>query len=246
MFEVFDRSTLVIIPCCAAKSPGGLPSSEAVDPLRELSSESAYRQAIQARLGVLGAIKQTSKYTSGKYGKNTAIADSADFGSESDGGLSLPALKRYQGSLYRAPGLKEAIYRALANADGPRFLILSALYGPLHPLSPIQDYNLMMSDAPAKPWSAAFPQFLADFAERNGIRRVALYVGTSTTYFKIARKATMPLLSSGRVGEAVQYHVVDGSTREAPTRHGALSAAQLAGSDASAFFASGMTVERAL
>lgn len=85
--------------------------------------------------------------------------------------------------------------------------------------------------------------FLADYVEHNGIRRAALYVGTSTAYFKIARKAVAPLLASNRLEQAAQYHVVDGGTRETPTRHGALLAAQLAGADCSPFFAGGMTRE---
>lgn len=245
MLEVFDRSTLLIIPCCAAKLAGGRVADIVEDPLRTMVSTEAYAEALRARAGVLGSVRTAHKFTSDKYAKNLSIVDGADFGA-SQSALAMPALDRYEGSLYRAKGLKEAMRRAVSSDDGPRVLILSALYGPLHPLSPIQDYNLMMSDAPAKPWSVAFPRFLADYVERNSIRRAALYVGTSTAYFKIARKAIAPLLAGARLERAVQYHVVDGGTRETPTRHGALLAAHLAGGDCAPFFAGGMTEEVSL
>ncbi len=236
MLDVFDRSTLVIIPCCAAKSAGGHSDGAVPDPLKDLVSASAYGQALNTRAEVLGAVRRALKFTSDKYAKNVALTDGPDFGVPTGAALTMPALDRYQGSLYRANGLKEEIRKAVSSDDGARVLILSALYGPLHPLSPIQDYNLMMSDTPAKSWSTAFPRFLSDYAERNGIRRVALYVGSSTAYFKVARKAAAPLLASGRIETTVQYHVVGGGTRETPTRHGQLLAAQLSGADCSSLF----------
>lgn len=202
MLEEFDRSTLLIVPCCAAKSAGGRMNVAELDPLRDLSTPSAYRLALKARSEILHYVRRAPKFTADKYLKNISITDGADFGSVAGAGLAMPALDRYQGLLYRAKGLKASIREAVSSTEGPRVLILSALYGPLHPLSPIQDYNLMMSDAPARPWSTAFPQFLAAFAELNDIRRVALYVGTSTAYFKVARKAALPLLASGRLTQA--------------------------------------------
>lgn len=233
MLDVFDRSTLVIIPCCAVKSAGGRLDGAMPDPLKDLVSASAYSQALETRAEVLGAVRRTLKFTSDKYAKNAALTDGADFGVPTGVALTVPALDRYQGFLYRANGLKEEIRKAVSSDDRARILILSALYGPLHPLSPIQDYNLMMSDTPAKSWSTAFPQFLSDYAERNGIRRIALYVGSETEYFKIARKAATQLLASGQIETTVQYHVVDGGSRETPTRHGQLLAAQLSGADCS-------------
>jgi hypothetical protein len=241
MLEVFDRSTLVIIPCCAAKASGGTVDM-GTDPLSCTVSAATYRDVLQVREGVLNTVRGASKFMTDKYAKNAKIANGVDFGANR-AIATMPALERYEGSLYRAEGLKAAIRAATTSSDGPRILILSALYGPLNPLSAIQDYNLMMSDSAAKPWALAFPLFLHDYTERNGIRRAALYVGSSTSYFKIARKAVAPLLAIGLLDEAVQYHVVNGSTLETPRRHGALLAAQLSGKSCAPFFDGGATVE---
>jgi hypothetical protein len=246
MLDVFDCSTLVIIPCCAAKSGGGRLDGAVPDPLKDLVSASAYGQALDTRAEVLGAVRRAQKFTSDRYAKNMALTDGPDFGVSTGAALTMPALDRYQGSLYRANGLKEEIRKAVSSDDGMRILILSALYGPLHPLSPIQDYNLMMSDTPSKSWGTAFPQFLSDYVENNGIRRVALYVGSSTAYFKIARRAAVPLLASGRIEAAVQYHVVEGGTRETPTQHGQLLAAHLSGADCSSLLNKATTRELSL
>jgi hypothetical protein len=242
MLDVSDQSTLLIIPCCAAKVAGGQLIEVDDDPLQAMVSSTAYGDVLHARENVLGAIRGAPKYVSDKYAKNIAIVDGPGL-RVAGSALLMRALDRYGGSLYRTKGLKENIRQAVLGGDRPRVLILSALYGPLHPLSPIQDYNLMMSDAPAKAWTTAFPRFLADYVERNGIRRVALYVGSSTAYFKIARKAVVPLLANDRIERAVQYHVVDGGTRETPTRHGALLAAHLSCAECAPFFEGGMTQE---
>lgn len=62
----------------------------------------------------------------------------------------IPGLSRYPGGLYSVPKMKPAVQRMLSQGEGPKMLILSALYGPLHPHRPIQDDNLMMQDAPAR------------------------------------------------------------------------------------------------
>lgn len=245
MLEV-DRATLVIVPCCAAKVAGGSLDDAGPEPLRNFVTESTYLAMLDAREEVLRCVQHTPKFTEEKYAKNAAISNGPDFGRSVGAALTMPALDRYEGTLYQSPGLKAGIREAAGSTEGPRILILSALYGPLHPLSRIQDYNLMMSDRPAKLWGTAFPKFLADYVESNSIRQVALYVGTSTYYYKIARKAVLPMLVNGRVRSAVQYHVVGGTTRKTPEQHGALLRDQLAGTDCRHFFDHGLLEENAL
>lgn len=245
MLEV-DRSTLVIIPCCAAKVAGGTLDDAGPEPLQDLVTESAYVAMLDARGKVLRAVQHTPKFTEKKYAKNAAISNGPDFGRSVGASLTMSALDRYEGTLYQSPGLKAGIRKAVGSAEGPRILILSALYGPLHPLSRIQDYNLMMSDRPAKSWGTEFPKFLGDYVESNSIRQVALYVGTTTDYYKIACKAVLPMLVNGRVKSAVQYHVVGGNTRKTPKQHGALLRDQLAGTDCGHFFDHGLLEENAL
>ncbi len=190
------------------------------DPLAELVTPERYLAMIAGRRAVLHTIRSNPKFTSEKYFKNTALTDGADFGGQDASGSYMPALARYAGSLYSVPGLKSAIERTAVTKDGPKIMILSALYGPLHPLSPIQNYNLMMQDAPARAWSKEFPAFLADYVRQNGVRKIGLYLGSSTTYLKVAAKAVAEIRSSGLKPEVVQYHIVDGSTRTTPLKHG--------------------------
>lgn len=78
----------------------------------------------------------------------------------------------------------------------------------------------MMSDAPAREWAVAFPSFLEAYVRHNGIRNVRLYVGTATYYYKVAKKAIDRLVALKLIDQAMQYHVVNGSTRNTPLQHG--------------------------
>ena len=144
----------------------------------------------------------------------------ADFGGHSTLGRYLPTVDRYEGTLYA---------NVPASGDMPWFqddrhvLILSALYGPLHPLSNIQDYNLKMSDRSVyKVWKKYFPCFLQDYVSVNEIHSIYLFFGTTTHYLKVARCAVKPLLARKQIAEAIQYHVINGSTRLTPQCHGEL------------------------
>ena len=140
-----------------------------------------------------------------------------DYG-QSASGLYLPAVQRYKGTLYsNAPALSSRSDR------DSQILILSAPYGPLHPLSRIQDYNLQMSDKPAYgTWKKRLPSFLRNYALLNGIREVHLFFGSSTYYLKAAQATVEPLLKEKLIKKAIQYHVVGGSTRLTPQTHGEL------------------------
>ena len=125
-------------------------------------------------------------------------------------------MQRYKGTLYsNVPSLSSR-----NNLNG-QILILSALYGPLHPLSHIQDYNLQMGDKPAyRTWKKHLPQFLRNYALSNGIQEIHLFFGSSTYYLKVAQAAVEPLLKEKLIKKAIQYHVIDGSTRLTPQTHG--------------------------
>ncbi|WP_426211725.1 peroxide stress protein YaaA [Massilia sp. TWP1-3-3] len=220
MIDRFDSRCLLIIPCCAAKKASGIPLPSAPDPLMACVSEDVYASVLNARARVLASTRADSRFMREKYGKNGLIRDGSDLGGDRTDGQYFTALDRYDGKLYRVPGFKQTVSGLASNASGAKIVILSALYGPLHPSSPIQDYNLMMSDAPARIWNEAFGPFLEDYVRQNDIARIFLYLGTSTAYFKVARKAIAGLLKAGRLAQAVQYHVVDGSTPTTPLQHG--------------------------
>lgn len=225
----FSSDSLLIIPCCARKTAGPALTGSNDDPLAKLVTPERYSAMIAVRREVTQSVRANPKFTSEKYSKNTAIKDGVDFGGPDVTGSYTSALTRYAGSLYGVPGLKSAIEQVSTSKDGPQILILSALYGPLHPLSLIQDYNLKMSDAPARAWAKAFPSFLADFALRNGVRKIVLYLGSSTAYLKVAIKAVGEVRKIVPSLSVIQYHIIDGNTRATPLKHGARLLSDLGG-----------------
>ena len=130
---------------------------------------------MSARADVLSAIRSNRKYLTGKYSKNAAIQDGPEFGGDRLNGHYMPAIERYIGSLYSGTlGFAEAIRKNERDNSKILVLILSALYGPLHPMDLIQDYNLQMSDSPAyQVWKDQFPLFLEEYVERATAPRPA-------------------------------------------------------------------------
>ncbi|MBU6993720.1 peroxide stress protein YaaA [Ferrovum myxofaciens] len=208
---------LLIIPCCARKIAGGELISVNDDPLIKLVTHDRYSAMINTRRAVMQSVFVSPRFANDK---NTGLKDGVDFGGHNMSGLYMPALARYDGTLYRTPCLNSVIKHIVETKGMPQIMILSALYGPLHPLSPIQNYNLKMEDAPARAWEDEFPVFLEDFVRRNGVKKIGLYLGSSTKYLKVAKKAVDKVCSSGTSLEVVQYHIVDGSTHKTPSTHG--------------------------
>lgn len=229
MFEKIGAGALAVIPCCASKAGGGVSSETYCDPLATFVPADTYRRLLESRSRALGMVKAAAGLLTGDSAKNGEIDVGPDFGGQRGGGRYMPALHRYQGTLYSVPGVRQAVEESALRHDVPRVLILSALYGPLHPLSPIQDYNLKMDQKPAHVWDAVFPLFLEAWVGAHKTRVIHLFTGTSTAYFRTARKAVIRLLERGLIDQAVQYHVTDGSTRETPRQHGLLLHALLTG-----------------
>ncbi len=213
-----SKKKLFLIPCCSTKYCGGDSWAPTPEPLTALVSEKTYSAILETRRQVLSDILQDKKYTSKEYEKNGSLEPGSDFGGQSASGLYLPAVQRYKGTLYS----KTPTLSSRSNWDD-QILILSALYGPLHPLSRVQDYNLQMSDRPAyKTWKKRLPQFLRNYALLNDIQEIHLFFGSSTHYLKVAKAAVEPLLKEKLIKKAVQYHVIDGNTRLTPQTHGEL------------------------
>ena len=208
---------LLLIPCCATKKPEGRSSAIITDLLSNLVSASAYSDILKGRQDVLSSVCQN--------GKNRSVESGADFGGYSTLGRYLPAVDRYEGTLYaNVPASEDTSWRQ----DDRHVLILSALYGPLHPLSSIQNYNLKMSDRSAYGvWKKRFPRFLQDYVSLNGIHSIYLFFGTTTCYLKVARCAVEPLLAGKQIAKAIQYHIINGGTRLTPQCHGKLFAKHL-------------------
>jgi len=217
-------SKLFIIPCCARKDSGGRRVNTYEDRLVEFVSPGIQENVLAARADVLAGLRSEQKYLSGKYAKNENIQDGPDVGGTSAKGVYLLAIDRYIGSLYTGnPKLVAAIRENEASNSDVRVLILSALYGPLHPLDLIQDYNLQMSDKPAyRVWKDQFPLFLEQYVDKNQVSEISLYVGGSTRYFRVAELAARRLKQKDLVGSVTQYEVIDGSSFVTPFTHGQL------------------------
>ncbi|MGZ6376676.1 MAG: peroxide stress protein YaaA [Ktedonobacterales bacterium] len=183
-------------------------------------SDTVYAQLCGARRAVLTGIQSEPGLLTDAFTKNRALVDGPDFGGHANSGRYLPALERYTGNLYAVPGLRAKLYASVADRNAPRVLILSALYGPLHPLSPIQDYNLRMDQVPARIWRTAFLPMLDQYVSTQGIRSIVLLVGSETAYYRVASRTASDLLRRGRITEASQYHILDGNTRATPVEHG--------------------------
>ena len=221
MLPTVDASTLIVIPCCAAKASGGT-STATHDPLAMRLSDTSYGQLCQTRRAVLTQIQNDPDLLTGAFSKNRALLDGPDFGGHGNSGRYRPALERYTGKLYSVPGLRQKLNESLADVNAPHVLILSALYGPLHPLSPIQDYNLRMDQAPARIWRTAYLPLLDHYVSTHGIRSVILLVGSMTAYYRVASQATADLLRRRRITAGSQYHILDGNTCATPIEHGRL------------------------
>ena len=216
-----DAKTLLVIPCCKDKATSGTAMPSYSDPLASLVSSQQYDDMLKVRFELLSTIRTASSPPNGEGETyNTQIRDGFDFGKSDSSGLYREAITRYAGFLYSVPGFSADLRKALGNPDSPRVLILSALYGPLHPLTPIQDYDLRMEDKTAREaWKSAWPGFMNDYISRNGIRVVRLDLGRTTAYLKVASHALRPLIERGMI-EATYYDVEGGTSRETPRNHG--------------------------
>jgi hypothetical protein len=209
-----------LIPCCAAKAAGGSLAPPLPDPLASTLSDTIYAQLCAARRTALTLLRSDASLLTGKFAKNRLLQEGHDFGGHVTAGRYLSALERYTGNLYSVPGLRSALYKCIDAPKAPRVMILSALYGPLHPLSPIQDYNLLMGEEPARVWRSAFLPVLESYIRLHGIRSVVLLLGSATPYFRVASAAVSTLLHHSVLDEAMQYHVHDGNSRTTPLEHG--------------------------
>jgi hypothetical protein len=207
-----NDETLLVIPCCKSKVSGGKPCiRKTSDPLESFISAEDYTSVLQVR----DCLNESRINTE----------------------LFMPSIDRYDGSLYRATqNLAYCMKENTNHAGQPRLIILSALYGPLHPLSPINNYELKMPTTKNSPWFKYFPFFLQDYVEKNGISSIRIYCGLSTGYYKVLKNAIKPLLKTNSLTEAIHYNIVGGNSYHTPHNHGLQLAKDLScGEKAAAF-----------
>lgn len=217
-----DPGTLILIPCCARKILGGNRLAGTFPEFFADLSPQVRQQVLSARFGILEAMQREL----GEKG----IEKGPDFGGTSMAGKYRPAWERYAGNLYSAVGDRKRLSKAGKREDGTAVLILSALYGPLEPDSPIQDYDLRMdqplfapgrqglSVKPEKAWKAVLPGFLREWMRRNGKSRMLLLLASH--YLKAVGPAIEKGLSEGWISEAFSCSVLDGNSYTTPHTHG--------------------------
>jgi hypothetical protein len=217
---------LILIPCSAEKLPGGQPfASKHVSGLARFVHRAEYDHLMAKRASLLREISSSPRWQVGKYGKNRELVSGPDLGGRELGGLYHRTADRYSGNLYRAAG---GLPVAEESASSQAVLILSALYGLLHPVDLIQDYNLQMSDSPAhRTWKQGLPRVLLHYIECNGVTEMFLLLGRSTSYMKVVMKA-LPMIRVA-TKEIVHFDVVAGSSVVTPRTHGQVLAELLRG-----------------
>lgn len=188
--------TLLIIPCCKTKNSGGhdLPKDYR-DPLKELVSTSSFQIIAAKRKEFEHKLKDREHY--------------------------MPAISRYSGNLYKSiPNFASEIIQRTNGEHQPKLIILSALYGPLHPLSLINDYELQMDKSRNHVWYKVFPLFLEDYVRTNRISSIRLYCGQSTGYNKVLIHAVESLREKRRFDDVTRYDVFEGNSYLTPHNHG--------------------------
>ena len=137
---------------------------------------------------------------------------------EGDRHYFLPAIERYVGHFYRAaPNMAEMI-RAKTNSENqPKLLILSALYGPLHPDSLINIYDLRLHQK-TSPWTTQFPVFLENYVRKNEVESIRVYC--ESDYADVLRVSSEPLAEKGYLSEVVLYAAQGAGVRSIYTNYG--------------------------
>ncbi len=119
---------IVFTACCQRKRPGDKPEPVYVSRLSSLLTPAAFQKLLDCRRWLSQILKEVA---------------GTDVGFDSTLGPDLlPAWQRYSGNLYRAAALD----RSKPETWRRSWFILSALYGVVHPLDLIRNYNVSMKE----------------------------------------------------------------------------------------------------
>lgn len=120
-------TSLILIPCCARKRPGGQ-SASAASALGGILDSDVWLRLCTARVALAAILGLPLDSDLESVNRCCSLP-------------LMPARLRYDGNLYRSAGL----VKAHVGGD-QRLLIVSALYGLLEAGDPIRHYNLQMKD----------------------------------------------------------------------------------------------------
>ncbi len=214
---VADNRTAILIPCCKTKMPGGERYQQGAFGSRKELSEKVREEVLEGRRAILrGLLKSRTE---------SGVREGPDFGGQDLDGLYRPSWQRYRGFLYGALPNREILARK--KHEGPRLLILSALYGPLDPEEMIQDYELQMGQPlmtcegkirPLNVWKRILPAFFHDWVVNEGLNRILLLL--CAHYLDALKPSVNQGLRQGWLKEVMQCKVLNGSTGKTPKTHG--------------------------
>lgn len=212
-----DNRTAILIPCCKTKMPGGERYQQGAFRFREGLSEKVRNEVLEGRRAILrGLLKSRTE---------SGVREGPDFGGQDFGGLYRPSWQRYSGFLYEELPNREILARE--KHEGPRLLILSALYGPLDPKELIQDYELQMGQTlmtcegkirPLNVWKRILPEFFHDWMVNEGLNRILLVL--CAHYLDALKPSVQQGLREGWLKEVMQCKVLNGGTGKTPKTHG--------------------------
>lgn len=153
-------TSLILIPCCARKRPGGQ-SRSAASALAGILDRDIWLRLCTARVALAEIL-------------GLAFDSDLEGASRCSDLPLMPARLRYDGNLYRSAALAKAQF-----GHGRRLLIVSALYGLLDANDPIRHYDLEMKDMlpgrmSVKRWwrEQGLPEIVCNTANNTGAEQL--------------------------------------------------------------------------
>jgi cytoplasmic iron level regulating protein YaaA (DUF328/UPF0246 family) len=158
-----SQKTLILIPCCGSKNPGGLPAYDKARCIVNYLSSSAWKKLMESR-------------------KHIAIAFGEKMGPDIGVKVAesqieyLKAYERYCGNLYSR--ITMSSWEKLNNSQNLSLLIISAFYGVVKHDEFIRDYNRTMNDkierVLLKTWwrKQGLCDILLDYVTKNEVKVV--------------------------------------------------------------------------
>ena len=124
-----NRKTLILIPCCSSKSPGGIRKYDRSSCIVNYLSPDAGNKLMALRRQVAAAFKEMPGPDVGFERPEVRIE-------------YMKAYKRYRGNIYSR--ITESSWEKLNSSQNLKLLIVSALYGVVKHDETIRNYNIRM------------------------------------------------------------------------------------------------------
>jgi cytoplasmic iron level regulating protein YaaA (DUF328/UPF0246 family) len=159
-----SQKTLILIPCCDSKNPGGFPSYDGTSCIVNYLSLNVGRRLMELRRQIAIAFGENLGLDVGVATPETKIS-------------YMKAYERYCGNLYNR--ITKSSWEKLNNSQNLSLLIVSAFYGILRHDEFIRNYNRAMNKDKVngvllKTWwgKQGLCNFLLDYVTKNEIRAV--------------------------------------------------------------------------